>query len=209
MSTVLSPTEQKIILHDVSWTLYQLLLANYQDSSSPRFAYDRGTLEIMILSARHEQPNRIIAALIETVANEGGIDFINLGSTTFNREDLAKGFEPDSCFYFQNVHQVRGKEDIDLQVDPPPDLIVEIDITHPSLPKLPIYEQVKVPEVWQYDGEKLTILLLENGAYRESADSRALPGVTARDVTRFVEESRYTERPQWNRAVLKWARSLN
>jgi Uma2 family endonuclease len=199
-------TEQRLILHGVSWETYKRLLADFQDSHAAHFAYDRGALEIIVLSAKHEEPNRTIALLVEILALEMNINVRNLGSTTFTREDLARGFEPDTCFYIQNVARVRGKEEIDLEVDPPPDLVVEIDITHPSLDKLPIYAAVDVPEVWRYDGQHLTIFTLEGETYRMSEESVALPGLTSQVLSQFVAESKTVERLEWLRRVQEWAR---
>ncbi len=205
---VLSRVAERMMLHDVSWATYEQLLANYEDAGSPRFAYDRGLLEIMILSAKHEEPNRIIASLVEVLAEEMQINFRNLGSTTFRRADLARGFEPDSCFYLQSVRRVHGKDEIDLTIDPPPDLVIEIDITHPSLDKFPIYAAVGVPEIWRYDGNALTIFTLAGGDYAEAAESVALPRVTGETLSRFVAESKTLERLDWLRAVRQWARAL-
>ncbi len=109
-------------------------------------------------STEHEEYNRTIALLVEIFAVEAGLDVRNVGSMTFQREDLERGFEPDSCFYVQNETRVSGKTQIDLAVDPPPDLVIEVDITSPSLNKLPIHAQIGVPEVWRYDGRSLTML---------------------------------------------------
>jgi Uma2 family endonuclease len=162
MDTVKTPSEQRTVLHNISWETYEHLLADHLDSSSPRFTYDRGTLEIMVVSSRHERPNRLIALLVETVAEEMGIDLENLGSTTFKRGDFERGFEPDSCFYIQNEERVRGEDEIDPNVDPPPDLVIEVDITSPSLDRLPIYAHFGVPEVWRYDGERVIIYELRS-----------------------------------------------
>src|SRR6266542_964516 len=102
---------QRVILHGVSWETYERLLADFQDSHAAHFTYDQGVLEIMVLSFKHETFNRTLATLVETLAEELQIDFVNAGSTTFKREDLARGFEPDSCFYMQNEERVRGKEE--------------------------------------------------------------------------------------------------
>jgi Uma2 family endonuclease len=207
MATVISPPEEKILLHDVSWETYEQLLANYIDSSSPRFAYDGGVLEIMILSAKHEEPNRTIALLVEVLAEEFDLEVRNLGSTTFKREDLEKGFEPDSCFYIQNVQKIRGKREIDLTTDPPPDLVIEIDMTHPSLNKFPIYAAVGVPEIWRYDGKRLVILKLEGGNYSEAEASVALPRLTNETLTHFIAESESMGRREWLKRVRAWARA--
>src|SRR5713226_6523520 len=106
MATVAAPAQQKVILSGVSWETYQRLLAEHQESSGTHFIYDEGALEIMVLSARHEEPNRTLGLLVELVAVELGIDFRQLGSTTFQREDLRKGFEPDSAFYIAHAAEV-------------------------------------------------------------------------------------------------------
>ena len=134
METVKTPPEQRTILRNISWETYERLLADHLDSSSPRFAYDRGVLEIVVVSERHERPNRLIAQLVEVLAEEMALELDNLGSATFRRKDLQRGFEPDSCFYIQNEERVHGKADLNLNVDPPPDLVIEIDITSPPYP---------------------------------------------------------------------------
>lgn len=121
-----------MVLHDISWETYDHLLVDHQNQSSPRFTYDRGTLEIMSPSVTHERLNRLIALLVEISAEELGIEIDDLGSTTFKREDLQRGFEPDSCFYIENLERIRGKSNIDLSVDPPPDLVIKVDITSSS-----------------------------------------------------------------------------
>ncbi len=211
MATALTPPEeatQKVILHNVSWQLYERLLAEHVDVCNPRFAYDRGGLEIMVISFEHEELNRLIANLFTAIADEMGMDFINAGSTTFTREDLAKGIEPDTCFYIRNVERVRGKKRLDLTEDPPPDLVIEIDITHPSLDKFPIFAGLGVPEVWRYQGQSLTIFKLESGNYIEQSSSAALPGVTGEGLTRLISDSRRTKRTAWLRSIREWARTL-
>ncbi len=201
-----SPAE-KIILHDVLWETYEQLLANYNERQSPRFAYDDETLEIMILSAKHEEPSRTIASLIEILAEEFGINVRGLGSTTFRRKKLKKGFEPDSCFYIQSVGRIKGKEEIDLEVDPPPDLTVEIDVTSPSLNRFPIYAAIGIPEIWRYDGARMMFYQLSDGAYAEVKESAALPRVNSGIMTQFIAESRTLERLDWLRRVRAWART--
>ena len=200
--------ERRVVLTGVSWATYERLLDDLKDSGSPRLTFDKGVLEVMSPSPEHEESNRTIALLVEVLAEEFGIDIRSLGSTTFRREDLGQGFEPDSCFYVQNEPRVRGKREIDLAVDPPPDLVVGVDITSPSLPKLPLYARVAVPEVWRYDGERMTVYSLTAGIYETAEVSAVLPGVTTHDLTRFLEESRAQRRTFWLKGVRAWARSL-
>lgn len=206
VETLKSPPEQRVLLRNVSWETYERLLADHSDRSVPHFTYDRGVLEIVSPLPEHEKINRTISLLVDVLAEEMDLDVENFGSTTFKREDLERGFEPDTCFYVQNEERVRGKTRLDLGVDPPPDLVVEIDITSPSLNRFSIYAQVGVPEVWRYDGRRLAVFELEGEGYAEVARSIALPPLTAADLSRFVEESKTLKRRAWMRKVREWAR---
>jgi len=210
VETVKSPAEQRVLLRNVSWKTYERLLAEREESRAPRFHYDRGVLEIVSPSSLHDRISRIIALLVELLAAELGLDVENAGSTTFKREDLGRGFEPDECFYFGNAAQVREKNDIDLDSgNPPPDLVVEVDITHPSLEKLPIYARLGISEVWRYDGERLAILLLkDDGTYEEAAQSAVLPSVSSEALTSLVRGGLSLRRPDWVYKVREWARGL-
>lgn len=207
MQTVKTPAEHRVVLHNVGWNTYERLLADHENNSAPRFTYDRGELEIMSPSPEHEKINRRIAQLVLAMAEELSIEAEDLGSTTFRREDLERGFEPDSCFYIQNEEQIRGKDRIDLAVDPPPDLVIEIDITSPSFSKLPIYAQIGVPEVWRYDGERMTILVLEGSDYVETSESIVLPPVTSNVLTDLVEKSKATGRTVWLEGAREWVQN--
>lgn len=208
MSSIQIPQEQRVILRRVSWGTYEDLLADHEDRSVPRLTYDRGELEIMSPLPEHERYNRLIQLLVTTAAREMGVRVYSLGSTTFKREELQRGFEADSCFYIRNVERVRGKNRIDLAADPPPDLVVEIDITSPSIPKLPIYAEFGVPEVWRYDGRRLDILLLEGDRYARAEESGALPGATAEALSRLLGESQGLDDLDWLDKVREWAREL-
>jgi Uma2 family endonuclease len=197
--------EQRLILHGVSWATYESLLADFQDSHAAFFAYDRGILEIQMPSLEHEKLKHRIATLVELLAIELAIDTEGAGSTTFQREDLARGFEPDACFYVQHAMLVRGKDQIDLSKDPPPDLVIEVDIANLSLNKMPIYAAVGVLEIWRYDRQGLKLFRLEEGEYRQLEESSILPGVTSAQLARFLEESQELTRPEWARRVRDWA----
>lgn len=199
---------QHLILHGVSWETYERLVDDFQESHAAHFAYDRGVLEIVVLSAEHERPNCTIALLVEEVALEMGIDVDNVGSHTFMREDLARGFEPDTCFYIQNADRVSGKARIDLAVDPPPDLVIKIDIAHPSLDKLPLYATAGVPEVWCYADNGVTIYRLAGDAYHRQEESLVLPGLTSQLLSQFMQDSTATKRTAWVRRVREWVRQL-
>ena len=207
MPSVLSPPEARVILHHISWSLYEQLLAAHVDTSSPRFAYDRGELEITVPSYEHEELNRFINDLIVVIAMEWNIEYCNAGSTTCKREDLAQGFEADSCFYVQHAGQIAGKKRLDLAVDPPPDLVLEVDITHSSLDKLSIYAAVGVPEVWRYDGDRVSMLVLTDGRYVEYERSLAFPWLQSAHFTELLVASQQMPRTAWLRHVRVWAQT--
>ncbi|MDQ3667320.1 MAG: Uma2 family endonuclease [Acidobacteriota bacterium] len=212
MTTLLEPPRimevltDGILLHNISWSTYESLLRDHPDAASPRFTYDRGDLLIMITSPEHEKINRTLDLLVELLAEEFELESCAFGSTTYKRKDLKRGFEPDSCFYFKNEERMRGKKRFNLAVDPPPELVVEIDISSPSLKKLPLFAAFGISEVWRFDGQQLEILVLQHGEYCRSKTSLALPNVTAEAITRFLHESFKIGRLEWIKKVRAWAR---
>lgn len=207
METVKSSAEQRVLLRNISWETYERLLDERGDSRAPRFAYDQGELEIMSPSPEHESVAYFTALLVATLAEEMGVNAYGVGSTTYKRGDVGRGFEPDASFYIRNEERIRGKPRIDLDVDPPPDLVIEVDITSPSLGKFPIYAGLGVHEVWRYDGDRSAIFVLEEGEYVEARESVALPPLTSGVLTHFVEESASLGSTDWLRRVREWARS--
>jgi Uma2 family endonuclease len=206
METVESRAEQRVLLRNISWETYERLLEERGDSRVPRLAYDRGELEIMSPSSEHEGVAYFVGLLVAVFAEEMRVNAYGVGSTTYRRGDFGRGFEPDASFYIKNEERIRGKPRIDLYVDPPPDLVIEIDITSPSLDKFPIYARLGVQEVWRYDGARATIFVLEDGEYVEAVESVALPPLTSDVITHFVRESVSVGSTVWLRTVRKWAR---
>lgn len=207
METIKSPAEHRIILHNTSWETYERLMKERGESRVPRFAYDRGELEIMSPSTEHESIAYYIGLLVAVFAEEAGVDLYGAGSTTFDREDLERGFEPDACFYVRNAERVRGKPRIDLSLDPPPDLVIEVDITSPSLDKFSIYARVSIPEIWRHDGERLAIFELHGAEYIEVAGSRTLPPLTSEALSSLIEKSSSLNIATWMRRVRDWAQN--
>ena len=205
MATVLSPTDQRVIMTGVSWQTYERLLADFSDSHAARMAFDQGTLEIMAPSFAHERPLHLIVQIIEIIAEVRNMDMVSAGSTTFKREDLGRGFEPDASFYIQHAGDVRSHAAIDVASDLPPDLVIEIDITHPSLEKLPIYAAIGIPEVWRYAEQRSTIYRHHADGYAVEDSSTALPGVTSHQLTQLVAMGYDLPRPTWLRHVRAWA----
>src|SRR4028119_1889942 len=166
----LAQPEQIVQLSGISWQTYEALLAEIGDRPI-RLTYNRGNLEIMVPSPEHERFKTIMGRFVETLAEELDVSIEPLGSTTFKRPELS-GVEPDECFYIQNLSAVKGKKRIDMNQDPPPDLVVEIDISSRSANSLQVYTDLGVPEVWIYNGSRLRINRLENEKYVECERDR-------------------------------------
>ncbi len=208
MATVLAPpAEQRMRLSGISWETYERLLTEHEGRQSPRFTYDRGELEIMVISFEHEEANRLLHDLFTALADERGLDFVNAGSTTLIRKDLDRGFEPDTCIYIRNAASIRGKRRIELPSDPPPDLVIEVDITSASIDKMGIYSAMGVAEVWRYDATSLRFFALEGGKYSARPESAVLPGLTSEVASRFLEDAKTEPRNVWIRKVREWAKA--
>ncbi|HEY9799874.1 MAG TPA: Uma2 family endonuclease [Leptolyngbyaceae cyanobacterium] len=186
----LTPAEQRTVLHNISWETFEALLKDTGEDRGSRFAYDCGTLEIMTPLFEHENPKGNFSNFIIALAEELGIEVRNAGSTTLKRKLANRGIEPDVCYYIQNEVAIRGKQRLDLETDPPPDLVIEIDITSSSVNKFSIYSSLGVPELWRYDGENLKFYQLVDEQYIESKFSLAFPIVSVNDMSRFIQLSK-------------------
>jgi len=200
--------EQRVILSNVSWQTFEQLLKELGDNRSSRLAYDEGLLEIMTPLGRHENNNRFIESMIGVIADELNLNLKRFGSLTLKRSKKLKGAEPDSCYYLQNEPLVRSKQEIDLDKDPPPDLVLEIDITSGSLDKPPIYAAIGVPEFWHYDGNKLQVFVLQQskGDYQSVNQSPTFPWMPLNVVPRFIRQSLVDGETATLRAFRVWVR---
>lgn len=204
MSTVTGSTDRRVVLDDVSWATF---VALSKEARGGRLAYDRGRLEIMSPSYEHENVKGFIRRLVEVYTEELGIDISTAGSTTLSREDLARGIEPDECYYVASAKQVIGKEDIDLPVDPPPDLAIEVDISRSSVNKLAICGAIGITEVWRYVGSTIEIHVLgEEDEYAKATTSTVFPGFPFDELTRLLIERGSRSDTQVAREFRAWIR---
>lgn len=201
----LAPPEQIVQLSGISWQTYETLLAEIGDRQI-RLTYNRGNLEIMVPSPEHERFKTIMGRFVETLAEELNVRIEPLGSTTFKCPELS-GAEPDECFYIQNISAVKGKKRIDMNQDPPPDLVVEIDITSRSENSLQVYTDLGVPEVWIYNGSRLIINRLENGEYVECEISLAFPSLPILEIVRFLEQAETMDYLELVKGFRNWVKS--
>lgn len=197
-----------MLLSNVAWETYMKFVEETMDIlRTPRCYFDEGNLLIMSVSPEHEGLKDSIVYLINLLTEEFQINSRGLGSTTYTSDDIEKGFEPDSCFYFANEEKIRGVKRFDFSVHPAPDLIVEVDITSLSTFRENIFAAFGVPEIWRFDGEKIQILRLEKGKYIEISNSLSLPKVTPEKLTEFVNKSQTLSRLEWISEVRTWAKS--
>jgi Uma2 family endonuclease len=174
-------------MQDIDWKTYTLLGRILAERRSIRMTYDRGVLEIMNMTFRHESSADFLGRFVVVLSEERGQEVACGGSTTLRRRKKQRGLEPDNCYWLVNEFRVRGKDRIDLRIDPPPDLVLEIDITSCSLDRLSIYAVLGVPEVWRFDGRALTFHVLEaDGNYSVRTHSVSFPFVSAADLSTFL-----------------------
>ncbi len=165
-----------VVLEGVPWPLYAAL-RDIEENFHVRMTYDRGRLELMSpKTRRHERPHHLLARLVQEWTVAWDIPMSTGGETTLQREDLRRGAEPDESFHVGTEAAVRAADDLRLPELPPPDLVIEADVTSSSVPRLPIFAAVGVPEVWRWRNETLSVLHLEAGDYVERPESRVLPG---------------------------------
>ncbi len=209
MSRTLSPPEQRFVLYGVTWDEYEGLLRAFADRRL-RHTYDQGTLEIMSPSQSHEWSKSVLGDFVAVVCRVRRIPRRGVGSMTMHREDMDRGLEPDEGFYIgaKSVAAVQEREDYDANRDPPPDLVIEVDITRSSLKRLEIYRRLRVPELWRYDGKTVTFLLLnESGEYEEAPQSRIFRFLAAKDLTRFMAMRETKNDTELELRFEKWLRS--
>jgi len=184
------PAGALLRLPNVDWDEYEHLLSQMEMYPGHRLSYDCGRLIIVSPSPEHEDYKEFIYSLARIISLETGVMLETRGAATFKSNKLLKGAEPDTCFYVQNAAHVVGKRRIDLNTDPPPDLVVEIDLSHDSLYKLPIYAALGVPEIWRYDAKSTHFYKLTGENYEVTQNSLAFPTLTAQDLTQYLERSK-------------------
>jgi Uma2 family endonuclease len=198
---------EAITFTNVQWEQYERLLddAEYRHV---RITYDQGRMTLMSPLPIHERVKKLAGRLIELATLELDIPVSSFGSTTWKRRDLAKGLEPDECYYIQNEPRVHGRTDIDLTRDPPPDVAIEVDITHASINRPSVYAALGVGELWKYDGKRFAFVRRsQSGQYEPIAASIALPFITPSVVDKFVGLALVSENAGL-RAFRDWLRTL-
>lgn len=205
MSVSIAP-EQHAVLHGIRWETYERLLEELEDRHL-RLTYDSGTLEVMSPSRPHERIRHLLGRMVEAATEEWGVAIEGGGSTTWRREDLQKGLEPDECYWVQNEALIRGRDDLDLGVDPPPDLAIEVDVWSCSLDRLSIYGALGVPEVWRWEDGRIAVHVRQSdGTYALSDQSQCFPWMPMHELSAWLDRDRDLDENSRIRAFRAWVR---
>jgi Uma2 family endonuclease len=201
---VLQP-EQRVVLRGIDWEGYETILKVIGDQAAVRLAYDGGDLELMSPSTDHDGYKTLIGRMIEVLTMELDIPCEGLGSSTWKKTLADKGIEPDECYYIASSARVAGRFDIDLNVDPAPDLAIEIEISRSALDRMGIYAALGVSEVWRFDGETLTVEVLQaDGTYSAQATSPSLPFLPLDRLVDWIYEADGVSQTTWIRRFRDW-----
>jgi Uma2 family endonuclease len=194
---------QSIQLQDINWSEFEAILEELGDKRASRIAYSNGVLEIRMPLPEHEVDKELIGDMVKILLEELDINNECFGSTTFKRQDMMKGVEPDQCFYIRNYAVMIGKRRLDLTIDPPPDFAIEVDVT--SKTGLDAYQGLGVPELWRVEEGKLKISVLKDGQYVDVEVSPQFPNFPLREtISEFLERSQTEGRSQTLKAFRRW-----
>jgi Uma2 family endonuclease len=180
------PPDTIVMFHGVSWEEYEELLQRLDETAGLRISYDDGTLQVMTISSIHENYIRFIEKLMGVLQVRLRVEIRSFGSATMKNKRRKKANEPDACFYVQSASKIGNRMDLDFEIDPPPDIVVEVDIHHDTRFKNSIYAALRIPEIWRFDGNVLTIHVLTGDEYLEVPASAALPMLTSSVLTGFL-----------------------
>jgi len=203
------PEDSTLSLHNVSWEEYEALLASVGEAKGLRISYDQGTLKVMTPSSEHESCTRLLERLVDRLSAKLHIPILFFGSSTMKKRESAKGSEPDACFYVQSAPVIGDKIHLDFGSDPPPDIVVEIDLHHESLAKFPAYAALGVPEIWRYDGQAFLIYYLNQDQYVATESSPGLPRLTSAALTEFLNLGRHKSQDKVLRVFDEWLDRLS
>jgi len=196
---------QQMLLKDISWQKLEKILEEMGERRAARISYSDGWLEIMVPLPEHEKDKEIFGELVRILLDKLEINFEPFGSTTLKNERMRQAVEADTSFYIQNQGAVIGKNRIDLNIDPPPDLAIEIDIT--SRTRFENYEILGVPELWRYKQQGLEIFLLQEGKYVKSQSSPNFPDIPIIElVNEYVRQCLSIGRSQAMRNFRNWVK---
>jgi len=191
MSTI--PREAAVLLQGVTWQQY-VALRDAEQNSHVRMTFDHGSLDLMSPTRLHERVRILISNCILVWVEEKRIPIQSCSSTTFRREDVQCGLEPDNCYYIEHESAVRERDEIDLAIDPPPDLAIEVDVSYSSPNRMKTYAGLGIPAIWRWHSDELRLYSLDaSRRYVEISASVALPGFPVEQLVGIVNRRTSTD----------------
>jgi Uma2 family endonuclease len=201
------PEDGRFYREGVSWEEYEELLDELIDVRSVRVSYDQGRMEIMSVSPEHERPTGFFTHLIQILTEELNLEYISFGSSTLKSKRKRKGKEPDDCFYIEGLERIIDNVRLDLDQDAPPDLAIEVDITNPTLNKLPIYAGLGVPEIWRYKDRQIEFYRLKGDHYVSISTSDLFPFLKPEVVAEAIGRGNSEGINAMRREFRKWVQA--
>jgi Uma2 family endonuclease len=199
--------EQRLLLYAVSWETYVAVGEAFQDRAGLRMTYDRGRLEFMTTSPRHEIYKKLLGRLLENLAEECNLPTVSAGNATFRNPEYERGLEPDECYWIAHEKEMRGKQSWDPKTDPPPDLVLEIEISRGALDRMAIYAAMGIPEVWRFDGERIRVHLLQpDKTWLFAERSPTFPAIPLGEMAKFAQPSETVDALSMIQSFRSWVR---
>ena len=224
MSTVLAPSilvvegeaivapEPRIVIPGLSYGQYTTIAGALTGQKNLKLVFIDGRLTLLSPTRRHEWSNRRLDHLIIAVADGCGILWEDAGSATYRREDVGVGVEGDGTYYFgPHAEVMKGSKDIDLATQPPPDLAIEVEVTHPAGDAVSVWGRLGVPEVWRFDARRRGVTFLQrrdDGTYAPIDRSLCLPGLRPEDVLGQLKLADEMGSARWYSQLAGWVRDV-
>ncbi|MGF1602978.1 MAG: Uma2 family endonuclease [Thermosynechococcaceae cyanobacterium] len=186
MFTVVTPEEIQLSPGSVlqfpgNWQVYQALSQRLGDRPNPRLKFRNGEILLMNPLPEHGRTVDVLADVVKVLLDHLEQEYDSFTPITMELPEES-GIEPDHCFYIEHWAEISGKTRINWGIDPPPDLVIEIDVT--SYTNVDDYLPYKVPEVWLFKQQQLSIYQFTGGSYRQRNNSAFFPGINLADMIR-------------------------
>jgi Uma2 family endonuclease len=186
----------------VSWEGYLAINNAVVNPRGLRMIYCDGRLTLVATSRKRDWYAERLAELVKVLAEQLGVPWEDAGGATYRREEMNSGVEGDKTFYFgEHAELMKGSQDIDLDVQPPPDLAIEVEATDPEDSALVVWGRLGVPEVWRFDpiADKLGFWMRQSdGSYSQSNRSAAFPMLTPDDILGQMQLADQMGAGRWN-----------
>jgi Uma2 family endonuclease len=197
-----------VVLHDIDWGTYTRLLRALHGPRRFRLTYDRGSLEIMSPLWEREEPAYLLGRFIDILTEELHLPCRAGRSVTLRRKRKQRGLEADNCYWMANAARLQGRRHLDLRTDPPPDLAIEVEVTHSAVDRMNIYAALGVPEVWRLSVAGLAFHILEGSGYQVRPNSLSFPQLAAADFGGFLAQLGQSDDTTLARQFRDWVRQV-